>query len=118
MNPTAPYLRLVQPQSLPPPSPTMPDKDRAVSETVEEKRRAMRILDYIQYDGLHKHTTFVFDTLIREIRAAVEAEREEWYGLVSTMMKSLPWGALKGALLEDSRVKAAIRQKPEEGEDG
>ncbi len=43
------------------------------------------------------------------IRAAVVVERVEWHKLVALMMKSLPWGALKGALLEDSRVKEAMR---------
>lgn len=50
--------------------------------------------------------------LVHEIRDAVETERKEWHKLVATLMKNLPWGALKGALLEDSRVKEAIRKKP------
>ena len=48
-----------------------------------------------------------------EIRAAVQAEQKEWHGLISVMMKALPWGGLKGALLEDHRVKAAIRAEPD-----
>ncbi len=43
---------------------------------------------------------------------AVKAERKEWHALIAVMMRALPWGALKGALLEDSRVKDAIREEP------
>jgi hypothetical protein len=91
----------------------MTDPKPGAEPTAEEKRWAMQILDYIQYEGVHAHTTYVFDTLVDARRAAVEAERKEWYALVALMMKSLPWGALKGALKEDSRVKAAIREGEE-----
>ena len=62
-----------------------------------------------------------YDAGLAKAEAEVERlllEVARLQALIATMMLSLPWGALRGALLEDADVKAALRSRGKEESDG
>ena len=70
-----------------------------------EERTCRQIREYLGGDNYHP----MFCSICDKIQAAIKEERKEWHKLIVLLMRNLPWGALKGALLEDSRIKSAMR---------
>lgn len=79
------------------------------SATPEEKRWALQIIDYIQYQGIHGDTTFVFDTLVDARRDAVAAERKR-----AAKIAERADGEQSVHLSIGSQIAAAIRAEPDE----